>query len=419
MERNEVIMEDEITLREIIEILLNGKLLIAAITIAAIIISSLVSFAVLPETYQAKTTLLASPITLDKSSTDSIDNLTDNLNNYPDMTIDTYIHQITSPTVLKNTIQQLDLKDSSGNMMRAGALKDTISVTNIKNTNLLEISVSSQDPQKAAEIANALSQNFINFVTANNKKQSNQIAGLIEEQMTVQEQDLNEKSKELSDYLASSKSVDELQAEVTALTQQIVSYKTNLNNLDMQINADTQSLATLGGTDKVYEVVNPNDINVNVDLTNGASSYQVSLQDSSKVSSSLRAIDINTLQTRLAENIATKKASEDKLVELQKYLADTQTTLAKEQYKYNAINRELQLAEEAYNAYQERHKEAIMIAAADLGQTSIIVSSEANVPVNPVSPNKKLNIAIGGVLGLFVGAFVVFFMAYWKNSKVD
>ena len=41
----------------------------------------------------------------------------------------------------------------------------------------------------------------------------------------------------------------------------------------------------------------------------------------------------------------------------------------------------------------------------------------AQLPVAPIKPNKKLNILIAGVLGLFVGIFVAFFLEFWQKGK--
>jgi capsular polysaccharide biosynthesis protein len=38
-------------------------------------------------------------------------------------------------------------------------------------------------------------------------------------------------------------------------------------------------------------------------------------------------------------------------------------------------------------------------------------------PITPIKPNKKLNILIAGVLGLFVGIFIAFFLEFWQKGK--
>jgi len=41
----------------------------------------------------------------------------------------------------------------------------------------------------------------------------------------------------------------------------------------------------------------------------------------------------------------------------------------------------------------------------------------AQLPAVPIKPNKKLNILIAGVLGLFVGIFAAFFLEFWQKGK--
>ncbi|MBA7590960.1 hypothetical protein ES708_33104 [subsurface metagenome] len=41
----------------------------------------------------------------------------------------------------------------------------------------------------------------------------------------------------------------------------------------------------------------------------------------------------------------------------------------------------------------------------------------AQLSTAPIKPNKKLNILIAGVLGLFVGIFVAFFIEFWQKGK--
>jgi len=45
------------------------------------------------------------------------------------------------------------------------------------------------------------------------------------------------------------------------------------------------------------------------------------------------------------------------------------------------------------------------------------VINYAQLPAAPIKPNKKLNILIAGVLGLFVGIFVAFFLEFWQKGK--
>ncbi|HHY78434.1 MAG TPA: hypothetical protein GX498_08040, partial [Clostridiales bacterium] len=55
-------MQEEISLRELIEILLKGKKLIAVITVIAIVLTCVVNFLVLDPVYEARAILVASSL---------------------------------------------------------------------------------------------------------------------------------------------------------------------------------------------------------------------------------------------------------------------------------------------------------------------------------------------------------------------
>ena len=58
-------------------------------------------------------------------------------------------------------------------------------------------------------------------------------------------------------------------------------------------------------------------------------------------------------------------------------------------------------------------KEAIRIADAN----GVEVIDKAQTPVNPVSPNKKMNILIAGVLGVMIGLFIIILIEF-LNTKI-
>lgn len=47
---------------------------------------------------------------------------------------------------------------------------------------------------------------------------------------------------------------------------------------------------------------------------------------------------------------------------------------------------------------------------------NVVVIDEANLPKNPIKPNKLLNTAIAGVLGMMLGAFLIFFINYLDRT---
>jgi len=440
-------MEQEISLRELIEVLLKHKKLIAIITGVTFALSLIISF-ITPPVYEARTTLLVNPIgsqQKNKEITSSADVL-DTISQYPEMSVETYKEQFLNSEVLQAAIKELDLKDESGNLMKTRSLREKVTVEVIDGTNLIKVSVRDRDPQLASDIVNTLNEKFIDFITAMTKRKSLQAVEAITEQLEVEKKALDEEAKKKRDYLMSSQDIEILNQEIVTLRDQLTAYKSSLIDVDKQIEADLISLKTmeksgirsnidiveieskiqLKGTQTGGQAVlgengeNSNSNNANsykaTDSSTMEQAIEIKLTNTSNLSDAMLTAQRTQIETRLVQNVSEKEVLEKKIDELQQRLSDLRATLATEEYKYNEVMRDYELAEASFEAYQVKKSEAEQNAAADIGRASIIVSSPAVVPDIPASPNKMLNLAIGIVLGLMAGVFVSFFKEYWKNS---
>lgn len=79
------------------------------------------------------------------------------------------------------------------------------------------------------------------------------------------------------------------------------------------------------------------------------------------------------------------------------------------------LNRECSAKEKLYNNFYKRAEEIWLTETAEEDLLKIV--NLAYEPNAPIKPNKKLNIVIAGVLGLFVGIFVAFFLEFWQKGK--
>lgn len=90
-------MMEEISLRELIEILLKRWKTIAITTIISILAAAILSFMIIKPTYESKMILMASGAN-DKSTVQelngNIDNMLDAISQYPSMNIETYRQQV-------------------------------------------------------------------------------------------------------------------------------------------------------------------------------------------------------------------------------------------------------------------------------------------------------------------------------------
>lgn len=414
-------MEEEISLRELIEVLLKGKKIIGIITAVAVILSVIVSF-MMPPVYEARATLLANPIgTQQNKEIVNSNDVLDTISKYPEMTIETYKEQFLNAEVVQATIIELDLKNSDGEKMKIRSLRDKITLEVIQDTNLIRVVVKDQDPVLASKIANSLSENFINFITRMTKRKGEQAVQAISEQLEAEKEALDKEAQKKRDYLVNSKDIEELNQEIVTLREQMTMYKQALIDTDKQMQSDIGSLEALPNAGK--STINIGEIKGKLGLDNSVTSnigkeIEFSISNPSVLQNTILVAQRTEIETRLLQNISEKEVLEKKIEEIQNRLSELRATLATEEYKYNEVMINYQLAENSFQAYQTRKNEAEQNAAADIGRASIIVSSPAVVPDIPSGPNKTMNVAIGMILGLMIGVVIVFFKSYWENSEI-
>ncbi|MEI8198967.1 MAG: Wzz/FepE/Etk N-terminal domain-containing protein [Eubacteriales bacterium] len=416
---NEVI-QDEINIRELIETLWKGKVIIAIVTVIAVLISAIASFFFIPAQYQASTSITVTPPDIKVSLIDTTISIVDYLAKIPKMAKADYILQVKSSQVLEDTIKKLDLKDAAGNYIRAASLSNAVTVTDVANTALVSITVTYGDPEKAALIANTLSQSFADAVSANMKAQIQDAADSISAQLLNEEKNLVEKKNALNEYRSANTSADALKAEIEAQVEQIADYKCDYEDTITQISVDTAALQVLENASQSAGIIPSQDYNLSIDLNTdpediGNNKVNISPDG---LSNSLLILNISTLQTRLVSNQAKKLTLETRIPEMETSLTATQNMLT-EEYKYTAIDDDMTVAQLSYNAYQTRNREATMYNKSDIGKTIITVSSQASVPGGPISPNKKKNIVIAGALGFCLSILFVLFRNYWRRTTVS
>ncbi|MGC7870001.1 YveK family protein [Desulfosporosinus sp. SYSU MS00001] len=146
-------MEEEIDLRQYLEVLRKRWLIIAAIPLIAAITSGAISFFILKPSYEASTTLIVGKKATEEGQA-AAQMLDNNVLLANQQLAKTYATIAQSRTVEENVIKDLDLP------LTAEDLDKLISVDQVKTTEILEIKVSNTDPKLAASIANTMAQEF-------------------------------------------------------------------------------------------------------------------------------------------------------------------------------------------------------------------------------------------------------------------
>ncbi|PLT31776.1 YveK family protein [Peribacillus deserti] len=141
-------MEETISLKELFGVIRKRMGLIVLITLAAVLVSALISYFVLTPVYQASTQLLVNQ----KESKQTVYNPNEIQTNL--QLVNTYNEIIKSPVILDKVREELDLSISTG------VLTSKITVSNANESQVLNLSVQDTDPYQAADIANKTAEVF-------------------------------------------------------------------------------------------------------------------------------------------------------------------------------------------------------------------------------------------------------------------
>ncbi|WP_265447814.1 GumC family protein [Acetivibrio straminisolvens] len=414
--------------------IVQGKWIIAVVTAICIAVSIVISVFVINPTYEAQTMLMISPIkktemqtTLIQTGDVDINNfssLVDAISRYPEMSIDTYREQVKAPVILQYIRDELNMKD-----VPLSIIASKITVNAIKNTNLITISVRDVNPETAAEIANLVSDRFTRFVSETNQKQAESSAKFIENQMKKGRENMEKISEEYKNFLSQPRSPEEVKMELDSKLEKITEYKTQLSQIRVDENATRASLNTAKNLiSKTPQKLVTDTTLLSDPLLTGMIKDKTGLssEELAKIKMSTEQINViyvelsnavNELEVQLSNLEAQRKNMEQVIQDSQREIENLQAEYAEKQQQYEILKMELDLSKEAYNAYQQKYKESMIMQSAEVGKSSIVIVSEAIPPINPVSPKKALNVAIAGVFGMGISFAIVFTKEYLIRSK--
>lgn len=415
---------EEINLRDYLEVLWRGKTIVVLVTVVAILTSGVLSFLVLPPVYEAKVMLMINLPQRQNGTTDQegLKALLDSLSRYPQLSMETYRRQVLNPALLGRVIEK------TGVGLTAEQLDDQIQVTVPKDSNLMEVVVSDNDPRRAANLANSLVQEYMAMVSQIAREQMTRSSQYIKEQMDVEEKKLGEALQDYKQVLQQPRSVSELQKELDSKITLLTQYKDEL------IKVSVESQALKGALEKTRSQLEsqPKTLTTNKSLADDPV-LQNLVAELAKTSPALVAglkmssEEVNPVFTDLSTLLATSNIEVAKLqakeTALRQAIAVTETQLetlrvdlAEKQIAQERLQDKVQTLKDTYSDFSKKYEETRIAESARIADTNLAIVAPATVPSRPVKPKKALNVAIAGVLGLMVGVFLVFIGEFWRNT---
>ena len=420
---------NEISLREIIEVLFKGWRLIAIITAISLVFSGIFSFFIIDPTYEAKTILMASDTTAMltnlQSKKEDIAGVLDLLATYPIMTLQTYKEQIKNPQLLQQVIDELELGKYQ---IDSSKLVEMIDLKTIPDTNLISVSVIHKDPKLAAEVANTLTNKFSAFITDMSRQQASKTSQFLTGQLEVEKKKLNEATLKQKEFLSQPRGVEELRQEFESKLKMLTTFKTGLVENEVELNKVKAGLTMSERELKNTPLLIVTKKSVGQDpLLNQilAETDGASIKDTAQITMKSEEVNEGYIELRtkvsqykidVAELSGEMSMIRTKIDTTQKELENIQSDLADKEHNEESIQRNVDLSQGTYDAFLNKYEATRITESTEVGDSTINVISQAVVPEQPIGPRKMLNLAIAGILGLMMGVFIVYFKEYWRTS---
>ena len=438
--------ESTIDLRKFLDIAKEKKIILIAIIAICTIIATIVAF-VLPKQYSSSAmvkiksandinnvpvmlTNIASQLGMDTGSTNG---------NCPE----TYMEVMKSRAVIEPIIENLDLSEEAKEKMTVdGFIKSHLELTNVKKTDLINITAYGKTPEEAQKINQALIDSFNGLVKKIKDDNTNYAIESLEQKVNQSKEDVTEAEDKLSSYQQEKniyapdeqvkaiidslnsydKAIAQLQAEAdgdnaklagvtgqleqqnAALLEYKVSDNTNVGNIREAI---VNKRVELVGLEQRFTAEHPdvirakeelNSLNdsLNKEISNAVSSQSVTL---SPVQSSLLQSKLET-ETKIAVDNASLEALKAKEAEAQTSIAN----LTSDNVEYARLLRDAKMKGEIYTTLVKYYEQSKINESNKAMDIQIISEPDLAREDMPAKPNKKMIIAIGFVLGVVVSA---------------
>ncbi|MEL7244875.1 MAG: GumC family protein, partial [Cyanobacteria bacterium J06573_2] len=369
-------------------------------------------------------------------------------NNNP---LDTQTRIVTSNPVIQETIRELDLRNEEGKLLPIPALAGGLSVEGIKGSDVLLISYSDQNPEKAAKIVNTVIKNYIEQNVAANQKEAKTARQFITAQIPKAEESVRKEEERLRMFKEKHRIIA-LEEEAGAAVGTITKLEEQISRVQAQLNHVTARLASLSAQAQVE----PQTAVISADLSQreGIQKLLIQLQEAesklavertrfqpghpaiTSLEEKVTALQ-NLLQQRTAQISGNQQGFQQgnlQLGELRRSLIAEITSAAAER---DGLQQQIATLTNTYYAYkqranslpgleqEQRELERKLKAAQSTYQTLLTKDQEINVaenqkipnarvisaalvPDSPQGPRKLLFIIGGGAAGLLLGIITGF-----------
>ena len=361
-------IEEEINLRDYINIIIKRKKIILILFIASIVITALLSF-LQPKVFQASVSIMITPSWIQTNisptqiylDSEKLAATAGNIAPKPAFSLSTHKLLLKSNAVLERVINRLRLTNKDGKKLMLDDIIDKLNIKETKNTNILELQIKDTQPKQAMDLANAWAQEYIVFSQELILGEIKGTREFITDQFEIARKNLIEAEEKVKDF-KEGYSLDLMRAELEIKKSKINEFKKELIEAALKTKMDNLTAET----------------------------------------------DINALKHRLEYLEKAISSTELEANELGKNINQREFDLIQ-------LERQVEIYKKTYDNLFQKIEEVRLVKAAQLGEVRIL--SSAIEPKLPIGPNMSQNVAISGIIGLITGMFLAFFQEFWEKEK--
>jgi polysaccharide biosynthesis transport protein len=353
----------------------------------------------------------------------------------------TEMQVIQSQAIIAKTLEQLHWTLPNGAAVKTKDFLGNLSVSHIKDADILKLEYKSSDPIKAAEGVNTLMKVYLQSEVRSSRGEVAATRQFISAQLPTAKKQVESAENRLREFKQTHK--------ILTLKDQVASAQTRIDDLQKQI-ADAQAqlantsaqesvvigklglnpqqaiaISTLSQSPGVQDLLSkiqqaqtqllaernrlteshPTVVTLKGNL---AALKQLFAEKAAKISGSNPGFDSDELIGKLRQDLtaelvrleASRKGFQEEIATLTQSLASYREqagTLPKFQQQQNELERQLDAAQNSYRALLKQFQETQVASNQAQGNARIV--SEAEVPDQPSAPKKSLYIATGLILG--------------------
>lgn len=320
-----------------------------------------------------------------------------------------------------------DMAAKRGERPLSSVFLANVTVAPVKNSRIVTVHYDDPDPEMAALVVNTLADSYINMNLERRAGSTDYAKKFLEEQLVQTKSKLEESESTLVQY-AKDKSIFNTDDKTSLVSQKLQGLSAALTEAEKErIAAESdfkqaqasKSLNRVQGS-MVVQQLKTSKAKLQADYQEKLQIYkpdyplmQQLQQQINELDQEIRresSLEQNTAQSALqADYLAAKQKETQLKAEVEKYKQELLNSQDKS-IGYNTLQREVETNRQLYEGLLQRVKEVNVAGLANTNNIAIVDS--ALVPYAVHKPNKRLNLALGAVLGLFIGTVVAFLLEF-------